>query len=138
MYKKFSIYLLLIFTVFGAHKAWSDVRHIDALELKALLDENVALVDVRRADEWQSFGVVDSTIKQTFFDAAGNYNVQQWLESVFAEVDQDQPVILICHTGVRSKLIADWLDKNKLFSQVYNVRNGIDEWIRRGLPVVKE
>jgi rhodanese-related sulfurtransferase len=39
----------------------------------------------------------------------------------------DVPVLVLCHHGVRSNMVAQYLQRSG-FDQVYNVRGGIDAW----------
>jgi rhodanese-related sulfurtransferase len=71
----------------------------------------------------------------TFFDEQGGYDVNRWLEAVSAITSPDQPVVLICASGVRSLQIARFLDKRLELTSVQNVTDGIAGWIRGGLPV---
>ncbi len=44
-------------------------------------------------------------------------------------IDRDQPVVVICHHGIRSQQVALYLDQQG-FSDVLNLRGGIDAWAR--------
>ena len=125
---------LMLFSVF----ARADVVDISSTELKKLMADGIPIVDVRTAAEWAELGMVEGSEKMTFFDPVGNYDAGKWLAELSGVVDKDQPVILICLTGSRSKLIADWLGKGVGFNTVYNVERGIAEWIGEGNPVVRQ
>lgn len=43
------------------------------------------------------------------------------------ELDTASPVAVLCHSGVRSARVADWLADNG-FAPVANVEGGIDAW----------
>ena len=115
---------------------WAEIIHINNGELKALIAEDVTLIDVRRNEEWKQTGVVDGSHPLTFFDKAGNYDAKAWLSDLSSIVPKDQPVILICHAGVRSKVIANWLSNGVGYQKVYNVKKGIEDWIDQGNPTV--
>ena len=108
---------------------------IGAEELRQLLEENAVLIDVRRKDEWQRTGVVESSHMVTFFDQRGNYDAAAWLGEINEFSDSDDPIVLICQTGSRSGVIANWLAARMGYTDVYNLEPGIVEWIRTGLPV---
>lgn len=118
------------------YAAFAGVINVDAQELSELLEDNTTLVDVRTKGEWKETGIVENSLQMTFFDERGQYDAGKWLSDLMAASSPDAPVILICHTGSRTKLIAEWLDKGGYFAQIYNVRNGIDEWMRRGYSTV--
>lgn len=44
-----------------------------------------------------------------------------------AEIDRERPVVVMCHTGVRSRRVAGFLLAND-FEQVCNLAGGIDAW----------
>ncbi len=44
-------------------------------------------------------------------------------------LDPDQEIIVICHHGIRSRQVALYLE-NKGFSNVVNLRGGVDAWAR--------
>ena len=44
-----------------------------------------------------------------------------------AEIDRERPIVVMCHTGVRSRQVAGFLLANG-FEQVHNLAGGIDAW----------
>jgi rhodanese-related sulfurtransferase len=44
-----------------------------------------------------------------------------------AEFDRNAPLVVMCHSGGRSRRVAEYLSSNG-FSQVFNLRGGIDAW----------
>jgi rhodanese-related sulfurtransferase len=44
-----------------------------------------------------------------------------------AEFNRETPIVVMCHTGRRSYMVAQYLVGNG-FSQVFNLRGGIDAW----------
>ena len=110
--------------------------NVDNDQLKALLAQNVPIYDIRRPEEWRSTGVVEGSRKLTFVDAGGRPN-PEFLPRFTAEVDKDDPVVLICRTGSRTDKLARELMEKQGYTQVYNVRHGITGWIAGNNPVVK-
>jgi rhodanese-related sulfurtransferase len=51
----------------------------------------------------------------------------QELPSRLTELDPEQPTVVLCHTGVRSRHVAGFLLASG-FKQVYNIAGGIDAW----------
>ena len=45
------------------------------------------------------------------------------------ELDAGQPVLSLCHHGMRSLQVAHFLERNG-FDQVFNIAGGIDAWSR--------
>lgn len=132
---KFKLFLATL--LFGVSTSvFADVTEIGNQALQKLLDEGVAVVDVRRLDEWQQTGVIDGAHLLTFFDKQGRYNAKQWLDELAGIAPNGAPVVLICARGVRSKSIAKLLDKQLGFEGVHNHTRGMLHWIDKGLPVV--
>jgi len=103
--------------------------NVSNAELKVLLETDTPIYDVRRPEEWRQTGVVEGSKLLTFVDAGGRLK-PNFLERFTAETGQHDPVILICRTGNRTGTLARLLVEQLGYTQVYNVRNGITEWIR--------
>ncbi len=110
--------------------------NLDNEQLKTLLEQNVAIYDIRRPDEWRQTGVVKGSRLLTFVEPNGRIKTD-FLVRFTAAVDKDDPVILICRTGSRTSALARLLVEKMGFTQVYNVRNGITQWIRDGQPIIR-
>jgi rhodanese-related sulfurtransferase len=46
-----------------------------------------------------------------------------------SELDPSRPVVVMCHSGARSKRVAEYLLEGG-FGEVYNLAGGIDAWSR--------
>ena len=131
---RFCIKLICFFfiTKFG----YADIVNINNAQIKELSKINIPIVDVRRSSEWKQTGVVPKSILLTFFDKNGNYNFDNWYEKLLLKINKGKPIILICRTGRRTRIIAEMMDK-KLDNVIYNAKDGITSWIEAKLPVVK-
>ncbi|TCV90342.1 rhodanese-like domain-containing protein [Sulfurirhabdus autotrophica] len=108
---------------------------IDNAQLKTLIAQGIPLYDIRRPEEWMQTNVVEGSHKLTYVDASGRMN-PAFLGRFTAEVNKNDPVILICRTGSRTRSLAHELT-DMGYTKIYNVRNGITNWISEGNPVVK-
>lgn len=99
-----------------------------------MLKKNVPIFDVRRPNEWRQTGIVEGSKLLTFVDSSGRIKAD-FLSRFSAVVNKDDPVILICRTGNRTSTLARMLVEQMGFTQVYNVRNGISQWIKEKRPV---
>lgn len=45
------------------------------------------------------------------------------------ELDKERDIVVLCHHGVRSQQVANFLARNG-FSRLYNLQGGIDAWAR--------
>jgi len=53
----------------------------------------------------------------------------------FKELDEEAPIMVLCHHGARSLSVAAWL-RNQGFEQSQSVSGGIDAWSRTVDPTV--
>ncbi|MEJ2115659.1 MAG: rhodanese-like domain-containing protein, partial [Gammaproteobacteria bacterium] len=88
------------------------------------------------ASEWQKTGIVEGSHLIMFYDEKGKYDLKAWLAKVENIAKKDEQVILICHSGVRSRQLANYLAKVVGYENVYNVKKGIVYWIKKSNPVV--
>ena len=115
---------------------FADVGQVSNSELKKLRDQGVALIDVRRPDEWASSGIIEGSHLLTFFDKNGRYDVQEWLTELDRIAPDDQPFVLICEVGGRTGNISRLLDEKLGFTGVHNLTKGIRHWIKNGEETV--
>ena len=116
--------------------AFADIVDVNNEQIKELSNSNIPIVDVRRSSEWEQTGVIPNSILLTFFNEEGDYNYHQWYEKLRLEIDESKPVILICRSGKRSKIIAQMMNEN--FDHViYNAKKGIITWIDEKLITVE-
>ena len=133
----FKFFIKFIFCFFISIKlAFAEIVDVNNEQIKELSKINIPIVDVRRSSEWDQTGVVPKSILLTFFDKEGKYNFDEWYEKLRLEIDEGKPIILICRTGRRTKIIAEMMDK-KLDNVIYNAKNGITSWIDEKLITVK-
>lgn len=109
---------------------------INTEQLKELISEGVPVYDIRRPEEWRQTGVVEGSRKLTFVDESGRPN-PEFFSRFTAEVGKDDPVILICRTGNRTDILGRHLVEQLGYRKVYNVRDGISQWVREQHPVIK-
>ena len=116
--------------------AFADVVDVNNEQIVELSKTNIPIVDVRSSSEWDQTGVIPTSILLTFFDKEGNYDLDEWYEKLRLEIDEDVPIILICRSGNRSRIIADMMDK-EFDNVIYNAKRGINSWIDEKLIIVK-
>ena len=134
--KTLAFKIILIINVLFASLAFSDVIEIGNIELKSLLQKKIPLIDIRRKDEWKSTGIVENSILMTFFDKNGKANTNEWLKELNKIAKKNDPVILICRTGRRTGIISKFLSEKVGYRLIYDVTNGITDWIKKGNTVV--
>ncbi|MEE2622244.1 MAG: rhodanese-like domain-containing protein [Pseudomonadota bacterium] len=134
--KLYAFKIILIINVLVASFAFSDVIEIGNIELKSLLQKKIPLIDIRREDEWKSTGIVENSILMTFFDKNGKANTNEWLKELNKIANKNDPVILICRTGRRTGIISKFLSEKVGYRLIYDVTDGITDWIKKGNTVV--
>jgi rhodanese-related sulfurtransferase len=110
--------------------------NINNEELKLLQEKGIPVYDVRRPEEWKKTGVVEGSKLLTFVDSSGRV-VPGFFEKFTQDINKNDPVVIICRTGNRTDGLGRYLVEKMEYSQIYNVRNGITNWIREGNRVVK-
>lgn len=119
-----------------AAPAGAEVINIDNAELARLTAKGVPLIDIRTAGEWNSTGVIAGSRLLTFFDERGNADPAQWLAAAKGVAKTDQPVILICRSGNRTRAAAQFLSDKAGYKTVYNVSSGLNGWLAEKRSVI--
>ena len=123
-------FLLIVKTTFA------EIVNVNNQQIKELSKINIPIVDVRRSSEWNQTGIIPNSILLTFFDKKGNYNLDEWYKQLRLKINEGEPIILICRTGRRTRIIAEMMDK-KFDNVIYNAKGGITSWIDKKLKTVK-
>jgi rhodanese-related sulfurtransferase len=116
--------------------AHAEVIDIDNAGLAKLLKDGVPVIDIRLQSEWEETGIVAGSKLLTFFDERGRHNATAWLEKVKPIAQANEPVIVICRSGNRTKSVSQFLSHQAGYAKVYNVKEGIKGWMASGAPVV--
>jgi len=91
-------------------------------EVKAKLDggESFTLLDVREPHEFQI-----GRIEQAKLMPMGEVPSR-----AHQELDPEEPIVVLCHHGVRSMNVTVWL-RQQGFEKAQSMRGGMDAWSRR-------
>jgi len=96
------------------------MRHLSAPELAQWLADDARpqplLLDVREPWEYQTCHI-DGGIPMPM----------RTVPARLSELDQDRPVVCICHHGARSMQVAGFLEQNG-FADVINLTGGVHAW----------
>ena len=133
---KIRFYIKLIICLLITKFAFADVVDVNNEQILELSKTNIPIVDVRSSSEWDQTGVIPTSILLTFFDKEGNYDLDKWYEKLLLEIEEGEPIILICRSGNRSRIIAEMMDK-EFDNVIYNAKRGITSWIDEKLIIVK-
>lgn len=96
-------------------------------ELKQKLDagDRLTLLDVREPWEFQAAHIA----------GAKHIPMGEVPSRAHQELDPDEHIVVVCHHGVRSLNVANWL-RQQGFEKAQSVRGGIDHWSRTIDPTV--
>jgi len=130
--------LMLLALIVGLTACGEDALYtnLDNKQLKTMLEQGITIYDIRRPEEWKKTGVIEGSNTLTFVDKNGRLT-PEFLPTFTSNVSKDQPVILICRTGNRTRALARHLTREMGYTNVYNVKHGISSWIRTGNPITK-
>ena len=137
-YKMKLFFKLLIFLIFilNSQYSYSEVFEVEGNELQKLIDEGVPIIDIRREEEWFSTGIIKNSNLLTFFDKDGKYDLENWMNEFESIVQKDNTFILICRTGRRTNIVANYLSQEKNYNYVYDAKGGIKLWLSSGKETV--
>ncbi len=91
-------------------------------EVKATLDRSgtFTLLDVREPWEFDAASIVGST----------HIPMGDVPSRAHQELDPDEHIVVVCHHGVRSLSVTNWL-RQQGFENAQSMRGGIDAWSRQ-------
>lgn len=92
-------------------------------EAHQLYQDGVLFLDVRTQEEWDDFHAPNST----------HIPLDQ-LESRYAELPEDEQIVVVCRSGNRSQTGRDILINNG-FEQVTSMDGGLNAWRAAGFPI---
>lgn len=129
--------LLLACTLaFSSLLAHAEVVDIDNAELQRLLKAGTPVIDIRTQPEWEETGIVAGSKLLTFFDERGRADPAAWLNKAQQVAKPNEPLIVICRSGNRTKAVSQFLSQQAGYARVYNVKSGINGWLGNGGAVV--
>ena len=114
-------------------------KSLSTREFQKKLEEGFTVIDIRRAEEWESDGIIEGSHKITFFDAMGSFDIDKFLEA-FSKVvtSKEQPFVLVCAHASRTKVACEIMGDKLGYTNVYELDGGINwGWIDKGLETVK-
>ena len=97
------------------------MREFTARELRAYLESaspRPLLLDVREPWEYQTAHIEGATLVP-----------MRSIPTKINELDPQQEIVVICHHGVRSRMVGLFLE-NHGFGNVINLTGGVDAWAR--------
>lgn len=103
------------------------MQYISPQETASLLEQGALLVDIREADEYRREHI-----------AAAHHQALSSLSAAVLPLADGQAVIFHCKSGMRTQNAADQLAAAAGARPVFIMKNGIENWKKAGLPVVRD
>ena len=128
---------ITFFILLFSTQLFAEIIEVNNDKIKILMESGVPLIDIRTENEWFKTGVIRQSKLLTFFDIDGKSNVEKWMFELEKIASKKDPVIIICRSGRRSRIVSDFLDQEANYSNVYHATNGMISWIDSKNKTVK-
>lgn len=112
------------------------VSDVDTQEVANLIAGGMTVIDLRRQAEWEETGVIEGAKLITAFHDPGGFS-KTFLKTLKATVNKTDEFIMIDKNGRRSSYLAGVLTDRKGYTHIYSAKEGMDGWVKAGLPTVK-
>ena len=126
---KIKLLALTIFFILNSVQLFAEIYEVNNEKIKMLLQNDVPLIDIRTEGEWYETGVINSSHLLTFFEKDGSYDFRKWMIKLGEIVNENGPVIIICRSGRRSRIVSNMILKENSEYLIYHSTNGIKSWI---------
>ena len=134
---KIKLLTITLFFMLNSTQLFAEIYEVNNEKIKMLLENRVPLLDIRTEGEWHETGVINSSHLLTFFDKDGNYDFKKWMMEVEGIADENGPVIIMCRSGRRSRIVSNMMIKGNSEYLIYHASNGIKSWIESRNKTVK-
>ena len=128
---KIVIVIFILFTKFVN----AEVIDINNKELSNLIKKEIEIIDVRTQNEWKSTGIIKGSFLISLLNKNKKFIFKDWYEMFNNKFGKNKSIIFICASGVRSNYISHLVKKKKPDLIVYNLKKGINYWIRSGYKI---
>ena len=128
---------LTFFFLLNSIQLFAEIYEVDNEKIKMLLENSVPLIDIRTEGEWRETGIINKSYLLTFFDNEGNYDFKKWMIEVGEIADENGPVIIMCRSGRRSRIVSNMIIKENNEYLIYHATDGIKSWIESSNRTVK-
>ena len=125
--KKIIIYIYIFFLLFSS-KIFAEIFEVDNNKIKELMKNGVPLIDIRTEEECNQTGIIKGSKTLTFFDKKGDFDIKTWMHRLKKIVSEKEPLIIICRSGRRSRIVANYLNLKAGYKSIFHSTNGIISW----------
>ena len=128
--------LLVIFFLFTKFVN-ADVINIDNRELSNLIEKEIKIIDVRTQNEWKSTGIIKESFLVSLLNKNKKFIFEDWYAMFENKFGKNETIVFICASGIRSNYISHLVQRRKPDLKIYNLKKGINHWIRSGNKIYK-
>ena len=125
---------LVIFVLFTKFVN-AEVIDINIRELTNLIEKKIKIIDVRTENEWKSTGIIKGSFLISLLNENKKFIFEDWYEMFNNKFGKNKSIIFICASGIRSNYISHLVKKKNPDLIVYNLKKGINKWIRSGYKI---
>ncbi|MGM0497349.1 MAG: rhodanese-like domain-containing protein [Bacteroidota bacterium] len=133
MKRKLRIFLI-IFVAFSfssyAQEGKNNYENLETSEfyIKMESDPSAVVLDVRITSEYKDERIPGALLAEK----------KEKLIALTDTIARETPMLVYCDDGERSRTVCKILTKEQDFQEVYNLKNGLIDWKKQGLPLDKE
>ena len=127
--------ILLVIFVFFTKFVNAEVIDINNRELSDLIEKKIKVIDVRTQNEWKSNGIIKGSFLRSLLNKNKKFIFEDWYKMFNNDFGRDKSRIFICASGVRSNYISHLVKNKDPDLIVYNLKKGINNWIRSGFKI---
>ena len=113
----------------------AEVIDINNRELSNLIEKEIKIIDVRTQSEWKSIGIIKGSYLISLLNKNKKFIFEDWYEMFNNKFGKNKSIIFICASGIRSNYISHLVKKKDPDLIVYNLKKGINNWIRSGYKI---
>ena len=124
---------IIFLILFLPYLLFAQVKDVDVNSFEKMRQNGTPVIDIRTKQEWKDTGIISNSNTIEFFHTDGSHNVEQFLNSLKKlGIDKNKPLILVCRSSNRTKILGDFLSDKLGFKEVYHLKGGIVNWKAHG------
>ena len=129
----------IFFVIFALFTKFANAEIIDInnRELSNLIEKKIKIIDVRTENEWKSTGIIKGSFLISLLNENKKFIFEDWYEMFNNKFGKNKSIIFICASGIRSNYISHLVKNKDPDLTVYNLKKGINNWIRSGYKIEK-
>tara|TARA_B100000161_G_scaffold124185_1_gene88063 strand:+ start:297 stop:701 length:405 start_codon:yes stop_codon:yes gene_type:complete len=129
--------LKIFFVIFALFTKFVNAEIIDInnRELSNLIEKKIKIIDVRTQNEWKSNGIIKGSFLRSLLNKNKKFIFEDWYKMFNNDFGRNKSIIFICASGVRSNYISHLVKNKDPDLIVYNLKKGINNWIRSGYKI---